>query len=115
MPASDKNLESILSKIGKNSLHDQDIDSDDLDLQKKRFENQRYKEDTESRKILAYWAAIVVSIYLLIVLMILILNHKYICLSDVVLSVLLGTTTLNVLGLMYIVLKGYFEVENRNI
>ncbi len=112
---SDNNLESILSRIGYNSLHDQDIDSDDLDLQKKRYENLRYKEDTESRKKLAYWAATVVSIYLLCVLTILILNHQYIYLSDTVLSVLLGTTTLNVLGLMYIVLKGYFKIENRKV
>lgn len=115
MPEEINNLESILSRIGYNSLQDQDIDSDDLTLQKKRFENQRYKEDTESRKKLAYWAATVVSVYLLFVLIILILNYNIICLSDTVLSVLLGTTTLNVLGLMYIVLKGYFKVNNHNV
>lgn len=109
------NLESILSRIGYNSQQDQDIDSDDLDLQKKRFENQRYSQDTQSRKKLAYWAATVVSIYLLFVLVILVLNNNIICLSDTVLSVLLGTTTLNVLGLMYIVLKGYFNVNNRSV
>jgi ABC-type transport system involved in cytochrome c biogenesis permease component len=108
----ESNLESILSKIGYNSLHDQDIDSDDLTLQKKRFENKRYQEDTRSRKYLAYWAATIVSIYLIAVLIILVFNDKYVCLSDTVLSVLLGTTTFNVLGLMYIVLKGYFKADN---
>ena len=43
------------------------------------------------------------------------LNHNYFHLSEIVLSVLLGTTTLNVLGLMYIVLKGYFNAYNRDM
>ncbi len=109
------NLESILSGIGANSLHDTDIDSDDLKLQEKRYKNERYRADTKSRKTLAYWAATVVSVYLISVLVILIINYNYICLSDAVLITLLGTTTLNVLGLMFIVLKGYFKVESINV
>ena len=106
-----KDLESIITKLDTNSLNDKDIDSDDLNLQQKRFEILRYEEDTNSRKNLAYWAATVVSIYLFTVLMMLLFNDSYIGLSDQVLSILLGTTTLNVLGLMYIVLKGYFKVK----
>ncbi|WP_375579852.1 hypothetical protein ABWH96_01880 [Marivirga tractuosa] len=106
-----ENLESILTKISYNALHDKDVDSDDLNLQQKRFEILRYNEDTNSRKKLAYWAATVVSIYLFLVLTILLFNNSFIKLSDQVLSILLGTTTLNVLGLMYIVLKGYFKVK----
>lgn len=106
-----RSLSDLIANLNANTLQDQDIDSDDLTIQKKRreIENRRYEEDTRSRKILAYWAAWVVSIYILLVLAILVFNNNYVCLSDSVLSILLGTTTFNVLGLMYIVLKGYFK------
>lgn len=104
-----RDLFEILSEIDQDTLQDQDIDSDDLNLQEKRYKNERYRDDTKNRSKLTTWASWVVSIYLGVVLLILIFNHHCICLSDTVLSVLLGTTTLNVLGLMYIVLKGYFQ------
>lgn len=68
----------------------------------------RYSSNTKLRVELAYWAATLVSIYLLIIILILVHNHRLIHLSNNVLMTLLGTTTLNVLGLMAIVLKGYF-------
>ncbi len=106
-------LDAILSNLDENSLEDQDIDSDELDLQERRYKNERYREDTKSRKKLAYWAASVVTVYLILVFIILFINHKCILLSDSVLMMLLGTTTVNVLGLMYIVLKGYFKIDLR--
>lgn len=101
-------LEDILRSTD-DSLNDIDIDSDGLDLQKKRYENKRYDQDTRTKGKLALWAAWIVSIYLAVVFFILIINKSHIQLSDGVLMMLLGTTTLNVLGLMYIVLKGYFK------
>ncbi len=88
-----------------------DIDSESLDIQKdlKRLENNRYHSDTKDRKWLAKWTAFVVTIWLTSVLLILVFNEDKICLSDKVLITLLGTTTLNVLGLSFIVLRGHFQ------
>lgn len=114
-------MSSIVSKIeelrgvsNKNYIHqkDLDIDSDELKVQRKlkELEADRYNSDTKDRKWLAVWTAIVVSVWLLIVLLILIFN-RILCvyLSDRVLITLLGTTTLNVLGLSFIVLRGHFN------
>jgi len=90
---------------------DSDTDSGGLKRQEQRFRNNRYKTDTQSRTYLAYWAATVVTIYLGFVIRILFSNYRDLCLSDSVLMMLLGTTTVNVLGLMYIVLKGYFNAN----
>lgn len=108
-------LEATLSKIKDRLPTSKDVDSEGLDLQRKRYENQRYRDDTQNRKKLTIWAATVVSMYLVVVFAMLMLNHNYFHLSETVLSVLLGTTTLNVLGLMYIVLKGYFNAHNRDM
>jgi len=89
-----------------------DIDDNDLSTQDKlirTLQNKRYESDTQDRKWLAEWATTAVSIWLLFVLLILIANHGNIHLSDTVLSMLLGTTTLNVLGLSFIVLRGHFN------
>ncbi len=69
----------------------------------------RYRQDTENRNKLTCWVKWVVSVYLSIVFIILCINSHLIFLSDSIICTLLGTTTLNVLGLMYIVLKGYFN------
>jgi len=94
------------------SRQDLDIDSDGLVVQvkMKNLENKRYESDTKDRKWLAIWTAVVVSIWLSSVLILLVFNElKRICLSDTVLVALLGTTTLNVLGLSFIVLRGHFN------
>ena len=72
--------------------------------------NERYAQDTKERKLLSHWVTIVVSLWLLFVLAILSLNRLLeLKLSDTVLCMLLGTTTINILGLAYIVLKGLFD------
>lgn len=69
----------------------------------------RYHQDTEQRLFLAKWVVWVSSIWLGAVLIILIMcGYQLIILDIVVLNVLLATTTANVLGLAYIVLKGLF-------
>ncbi len=105
-----KSLLNILSERNK-SLEFRDIDAYGLDLQKVKSELDRYKKDTENRDKLTSWVKWVVSIYLIIVCFILCVNSRCLCLSDVVICTLLGTTTFNILGLMYIVLKGYFNVN----
>lgn len=105
-------LENKLNSLPKNSAKDLDIDSDDLKIQAKikALEAERYSSDTKDRKWLAIWAVVVVSSWLIAVIIILVLNKSCeINLSDNVLITLLGTTTLNVLGLSFIVLKGHFN------
>lgn len=109
-------LEDILNNVNADprslASHDLDIDSDDLraQIKMKDLENERFKSDTKDRKWLAKWTAYVVSIWLGLVLLILFSNNFFsLNLSDTVLVALLGTTTLNVLGLSFIVLKGHFQ------
>lgn len=96
------------------NIYDVDIDSDGLRAQSTRLAQlkaDRYKSDTNDRKWLAEWATGVVSVWLAFVLLILIINRN-LGLSDAVIMILLGTTTLNVLGLSFIVLRGHFESKS---
>ncbi|WP_449399216.1 hypothetical protein [Chryseobacterium wanjuense] len=90
-------------------------DEEELTKDIKNAELQRYLKDTRDRGWLAKWTACVVSIWLFLVITILYFNKNYFCLflSDTVLVALLGTTTLNVLGLSFIVLKGHFNSANK--
>lgn len=110
-----KSLKEIIESSHVHKDHDMDIDSDDLYLQKlkKRLEAERYSSDTKDRKWLAVWTAVTVSLWLGGVIYILMHNDKTFCLSDTVIVTLLGTTTLNVLGLSFIVLRGHFR-DNKN-
>lgn len=83
----------------------------DRDQASLRFQRaQRYRQDTSHRRFLAYWVIGAVSVWLLLVIVLVYLCAFGLCgLSDVVMDVLLATTTVNVLGLAYIVLKGLFK------
>ena len=84
-------------------------DWDDYDKISKKLRNERYQEDTKHRRNLSTWAASIVSLWLISVLLILIFNESQIKLKDTTLVALLSTTTLNVLGMMFIVLRGLFD------
>ena len=76
----------------------------------------RYHQDTEQRLFLAKWVVWTSSVWLIAVIIILILSGcEYLKLSDIVLNVLLATTTANVLGLAYIVLKGLFGQKDNKM
>lgn len=82
-------------------------DVDDLSLKDQIKE--RYSQDTRFRKHLAHWVMWIVPLWLICVIFILISNKLLgFCLDSSVLISLLATTTFNVLGLAYIVLKGIF-------
>jgi hypothetical protein len=112
-----KEYESFIRESAKNAMLNQEFDesfasSEELGfvLEKKvdywdNLRGKRYGDNTFNRKWLSIWAAMVVTVWLYAVLSI-ICNSA---LSDTVLCTLLGTTTLNVLGLMAIVLRGYFN------
>lgn len=91
-----------------NSNNEED-DIDDLQLSTlTELWGIRFQQDTKQRKWLGIWTAFVVTAWLIGVFIILCNNENHFCLSNSVLSVLLSTTTLNILGLSYIVLKGLF-------
>ncbi len=70
----------------------------------------RYVQDTQFRKHLAYWVMSIVPVWLLVVLTIVFFNgFELTRLDSSVMISLLATTTVNVLGLAYIVLKGIFN------
>lgn len=71
--------------------------------------NDRFEKDTRWRCRLSWWVIAVDSLWLAAVLSILALNGGYLHLNDAVLITLLATTTANVLGLAFIVLKGLFS------
>jgi hypothetical protein len=103
------NVESVTSL----SKYPLDLDIDHLDIRKQKLGLDRYRQDTDERKLLSHWVVIVVSSWLFLTLLVLAFNHPWcLNLSDVVCCMLLGTTTVNILGLAYIVLKGLFP-ENK--
>ena len=94
-------------------------DSFFIDSSRKLLVQQRIMDDTKARRRLERWARNTIIIYLLIVFLLVILNglsqiiwnsyfkeHGFI--SDTVMTVILSTTTINIIGLGVIVLKGHF-------
>ena len=110
-----KSLSEIIQEIQEGNNSQPDPDGVELGEQIK-LKLERYQQNTEYRSLLAIWTMIVVTVWLIIVIGILLFDTDC-CgkqkLSDSVLIALLGTTTLNVLGLSYIVLKGYFASSEK--
>ncbi len=88
------------------SSKDEDYDKHDEKWQKTK----RYADDTRHRQGLVSWVKYVVSLWLLGTFMVLCLNN-FLMLNDGVLVALLTTTTVNILGLAFIVLRGLFQVD----
>lgn len=85
-----------------------DVDKGTIKEQK----SERYKQNTKYRRCLTVWVMHIVPIWLLAVFALLVLCGLNICsLHSAVLSTLLATTTANILGLAYIVLRGMFPQE----
>lgn len=114
-------FEESLKKIKQYNLKNQQTNGnndrlarEEQELAFKASQKSRYDSDTKDRIWLSQWATAVVTVWLMMVLMILSFNSNCLKLNDSVLIMLLGTTTLNVLGLSYIVLKGLFGNNNSN-
>lgn len=85
-----------------------DVDKGTIKEQK----SERYKQNTKYRRCLTVWVMHIVPIWLMAVFVLVVLCGLDVCsLSAAVLSTLLATTTANILGLAYIVLKGMFPQE----
>lgn len=112
------NLEDLIDEL-KNVEKKPTFETDDLkkaEAQEKNLENRqkeseikRFDQDTNHRGGLAIWAAVIVSIWLFCVLDIVAKSKKEYDLSETIIVTLLTTTTLNVLGLMVIVLNDLFN------
>lgn len=95
--------------LGKN-ITPKDKPNEDADaLSKEKQYYLRFKQDTEQRRWLVIWMMWLIGCWLVATLFIVTFNHPF-CfhISDSVLTVLLATTTANVLGLPLIVLKDLF-------
>lgn len=91
------------------SIHEH-VDNESLAIQ----ERERYKQDTHQRKFLADWVVYTNSAWLgLVLLVIFFQGFGLMQLETSVANVLLATTTVNVLGLAYIVLEGLFGKSER--
>lgn len=88
-------------------------DNTDVDeLSIKQQKSKRYSQNTKYRKYFSLWVMCIVPLWLLAVLVLLVLcGCGVLHLSDATLTTLLATTTVNILGLAYIVLKGMFPQE----
>jgi len=84
------------------------------ELEKLKQEVKRMEENTYERKSLSYWVRCVIPSWLSFTAISFILNgFNIIKISESVMITLLGTTTANVLGLGYILLKGLFPDEKQ--
>lgn len=84
------------------------VDDSSLDEQKRA----RYKMDTQFRSEFSYWVMIIIPTWLFLILFIVFLQGFRIFRLDPTETVaLLASTSANVLGLAYIVLKGFFGSE----
>jgi len=84
---------------------------DNYDLKEQRIT--RYQQNTRYRSLFAKWVLWIVPIWIgIILIMLLCQGLKWIALDDGVIITLLATTTANILGLAYIVLKGMFPEAN---
>lgn len=101
------NIDYAINAIPENIANDTLEDVDDKSMREQR--KARFSQDTRFRKHLANWVMIIVPSWLFLVIVILFFDgFNLLKLQTEVLITLLATTTVNVLGLAYIVLKGIF-------
>lgn len=92
--------------------------SDELTLEvcKRFIKLHRITENTSARKRLEKWARRTIQWYLIIVGCIIVSQGlSFIKLSDTILITILSTTTVNILGLGFIVLRGHFQTNQEDI
>lgn len=94
-----------------------------LEASEKLLHLQRSLEDTYARRRLEKWASRTISIYLIATFLLLILNGASMVyypettpngfISDTIMGIVLSTTTINIIGLGVIVLKGHFYNKDK--
>lgn len=103
-------INKIINDLERNSIPEPHVSMEDEKLRSHKLANEDFEKSIKHRHTLVIWMMCVVSIWLVIAAGIVIIQ---LCikqgLSDTVLCTLLSTTTINVLGLAVIVLKGLFN------
>lgn len=75
----------------------------------------RYNDTSRLRMHTAYWVVIVVSVWLLVVISVVVLcGLRWLHISDAVLITLLGTTTVNIIGLPFVLLQGLYHKPTKS-
>ena len=96
-------------------INDNNVDENSIDICKKLVKLHRTMENTKARIRLEKWTKRVICIYLFIVFLLVLMcaiklkicNYTFI-LSDTILITILSTTTVNVIGLAFILMRGHF-------
>ena len=96
------------------------INENILKSTKELLRQQRMLEDTHARRRLERWATRVISWYLIIVLILVVADSTISALFDIdggfitggIMAAILTTTTINIIGLGLIVLRGHFPKSN---
>ena len=102
-------LENLATNVDETQAND--IDAKGLEEQQKLYINaktDRVLENTKNRKCFAYWTFVIISLWLIATVWLLEKNF----LPQGVYIALLTTTTLNVIGLPAIVLRGFFSNDD---
>ena len=125
-----KKLEEFFTNTAQELISNNTQDEFILESSRKLLVQQRIMDDTKARRRLEGWARNTIIWYLVVVFALVILNglsqiiwpcifneHGFI--SDTVMTVILSTTTINIIGLGVIVLRGHFpnyaaEEESKN-
>jgi hypothetical protein len=82
-------------------------------LNKLELKNARYKDNSDMRKALVVAFTTIIALWLLSVLLILVGNTNRYHLSENTLITFLTTSSANVLGMMYVILKNLFPEKNK--
>lgn len=101
-------IDDVLS-ITENEEEKTSIDIEKVKSDRYKLENEKLKDENSQRRTLVIWMMFVVSIWLFITALIVFVQLCKGSLSSTVLCTLLSTTTVNVLGLAVIVLRGLFN------
>lgn len=97
-------------------LQESELSTEMLEISRKLLEQQRILENTHARRRLERWATRVISWYLIVVLVLVVSNgvtamlagNKEGFISSGIMAAILSTTTINIIGLGLIVLRGHF-------
>lgn len=106
-------VEQILHQTSDEQVFAGKLDNEILDEDlKRKAKLDRYKGNTELRQSLAKVFTMIIAFWLLAVILILVGNNNKYKLNDSVLITLITTTTVNVLGMMLIILWDLFPGKN---
>lgn len=112
--APDENYEEgiVENAVVRNYKDDTDLERLKNKNKKLKLKNRRYKDNTEIRKSLVVVFTVIIVFWLLSVLLILVGNNcNHYNLSENTLIAFLTTSSANVIGMMYVILKNLFPVK----